>query len=112
MLTPSLAAAQVNADVWRGFAKKVDAGTELTVRLREGKRFRAVFIEARDAALVLQPKTRVPVAVQEVPYDAIVSLERRQQGGMGAAKAAAIGVGAGAATFFGILLILFATIDD
>jgi len=112
LVAPTGAAAQVSRDVWRGFVEKVDVGTELNVRLTDGTRFRAVLVGATADAVLLQPKTRITVPVQAVPYSSIAALERRQAGGMGAAKAAAIGVGAGAATFFGILLILFATIDD
>jgi hypothetical protein len=111
MFVPSGAAAQALDDVWRRFAEKVDVGTELNVRLRDGKRFRATLVGAREEALLLQPKTRVPVPVHAVPYDAIASLERRQQGGIGAAKAAAIGVATGAGAFLAIFAILLANID-
>lgn len=108
---PVPSAAQAQADVWRAFAENVDVGTELTVRLHGGQRFRAMLVAAREDAVLLQPKTRVPVPVQPVPYDAILSLERRAEGGMSAGKAAAIGVASGAGTFFAILLILIATLD-
>jgi hypothetical protein len=112
LAAPTGAAAQVSGDVWRGFVEKVDVGTEMNVRLTDGTRFRAVLVGGRADAVLLQPKTRITVPVQAVPYNSIAALERRQHGGMGAAKAAAIGVGAGAATFLGILLVLFAAIDD
>ena len=113
MLAPSGAAAQISSDVWRGFVEKLDPGTELNVRLSEGKRFRAVLVGVRADAVLLQPKTRVTVPVQAVPYDAIASLERRQPSpGMGAAKAAGIGVASGVAVFFAIMAIVFAAYDD
>ena len=109
---PAGTAAQVPPDVWRGFVEKVDPGTELNVRLQDGKRFRAVFVSARPDAVLLQPKTRITVPVQAVPYDAIASLERRQGNGMGAAKAAAIGVATGAGVFLAIIGIMFAVYGD
>ena len=113
MLAPSGAAAQIPSDVWRGVAEKLDPGTELNVRLTEGKRFRAVLVGVRADALLLQPKTRVTVPVQAVPYEAIASLERRvPSSGMGAAKAAGIGVASGVAVFFAIMAIVFAAYDD
>ena len=112
LLLPHAAAAQAPPDVWRSFAEKIDVGTELNVRLREGARFRAVLVGVREDALLVQPKTRVPVAVQEVPYDAILSLERRRDGGMNGGKAAAIGVAAGVGTFFAALAILSAAFGD
>ena len=106
----SLAHAQ--ADVWRQFVMKIDVGSELDVRLLNGQRFRATLIAARDDAVLLQPRTRVAVAVQPVPYDAIAAIERREKSaGIGAAKAAGIGVATGAGTFFAILLILMSALD-
>jgi hypothetical protein len=113
LLVPHGASAQISSDVWRGFVEKLDAGTELNVRLAEGQRFRAVLVGVRADAVLLQPKTRVTVPVQAVPYDAIASLERRQpSSGMGAAKAAGIGVASGVAVFFAIMAIVFAAYDD
>jgi hypothetical protein len=101
-----------NADIWRAFAMKTEVGTELTVRLTNGQRFRATLVDAREAAIALQPKTRVPVPVQQVPYGTIASLERQKEGGMGAGKATAIGVATGVGAFFASWMILLAVIDD
>ena len=109
---PASAVAQVPADVWRTFAEKVEVGTEIRVRLEDGKRFRAVMVNAGPDALLLQPKTRVAVPVQSVPYDTIVAIERVQDGGMGAAKAAAIGVASGVGAFFAIMGIMIAVVAD
>src|SRR3954465_10762417 len=106
-----VAAQQANGDVWRTFAQKLETGTELTVRLENGQHFSATLIEARSDALVLQPRTRRPVPLQPVSYDAILSLERHNRHGMGAAKAAGIGVAVGVGVFFAILAILAATLD-
>ena len=112
LMAPARAAAQVPSDVWRGFVEKLDVGTELNVRLRDGMRFRAVLVGVQPGAVLLHPKTRITVPVQSVPYDDITSLERRKQAGMGAGKAAAIGVGTGVAAFFTIMAIVFAAFDD
>lgn len=112
LLMPASVRAQVPADVWRGFAQKIDVGTELTITLQDGTRFRAMLVAVRDDAVLLQPKTRVPVPVQPVAYDAIASMERRKTGGVGAGKAAAIGVASGVGTFFAMLLILVAAVGD
>jgi hypothetical protein len=111
LAVPRPLSAQATENVWRSFAEKVDVGTELQVRLASGQRFRATLIEARDEAVLMLPKTRVPVPVQPIPYGQIVALERTKHG-TGAGKAAAIGVGTGAATVFAILALLFATLDD
>jgi hypothetical protein len=106
------AGAQVAPDAWRGVAQKVEVGSEVNVRLVDGTRFRAILLEARADAVLLQPKTRQSVPVQAVPYDAIASLERRKGGGVGAAKAAVIGVATGAGAFLAMMAIVFALVGD
>jgi hypothetical protein len=112
LMTPGVAIAQVPADVWRTVAEKVEVGSQIEVRLRNGQRFRATLVSAGADTLLLQPRTRLPVPVQAVPYTDIAALQRRQEGGMGAAKAAAIGVATGAGTFFALLFITLATVSD
>lgn len=111
MLPAPALAQQVNADIWRTFAQKLDTGSDVMVRLQNGQRFRATLIEARSDALVLQPRTRRPVPVQPVAYDAISSLERHDNRGSSVGKAVGIGAAVGAGTFLAILAILAATID-
>jgi hypothetical protein len=101
-------AQQPTGEVWRTFAQKLDAGSAIVVRLQ---RFHATLIDARADALVVQPRTRRPVPVQPIAYEAISTLERDDRRGMGAAKALGIGIAAGAGTFFAILAILAASID-
>ena len=110
MPTPSMAQ-QTNGDVWRVFAQRLEVGSEVIVRLQNGQRFHATIIDARADALLLQPRTRRPVPVQPVDYNAIQSLERDTPHGMSGGKAAAIGIAAGVGAFFAILGILAATID-
>jgi hypothetical protein len=110
---PLAAAAQVQdgAHVWRTFAEKIEVGARIKVRLQDGRRVSATLVQAGEDALLIQPRTRVAVPVQPVPYAAIASIERDVPG-MSVGKAAAIGVGAGAATFFGVFLIMLAVFAD
>ena len=112
LVLPAASSAQVNGDVWRSFSEQIAVGTELKIELGNGQHFRATLVGTRDDAVLLQPKTRVTVPVQAVPYAAIARMERRQHGGMSAGKAVAIGVASGAGAFLAILAILFATVDD
>ncbi len=114
LIVPTAAFAQAidPADTWRTFAEKVEPGTELDVRLRSGQRFRASLVRTMPDAVVLLPKTRLPVDVQAVSYAEIVSLERHENRGIGAGKAAAIGVASGVGGFLATLLILLAVIED
>jgi hypothetical protein len=111
LLAPTSVDAQAQPDVWKTFASRLDVGVQLNVRLRNGERFRATLIDARDDVLLVQPKTRIPVPVQPIAYDAIVSLEQ-VKGGIGAGKAVGIGVASGVGAFLGTLLLIFATIGD
>ncbi|HKE85802.1 MAG TPA: hypothetical protein VKB50_18705 [Vicinamibacterales bacterium] len=104
-------AAQAPADIWRSFAERVEVGTELNVRLSDGQRFRATLVAVRPDAVLLQPKTRVPVPIQPVGYGEIVRLERTRQG-IGAGKAVAIGVATGVGAFFATLAIVLAASLD
>jgi len=104
-------AAQAAPDVWKQFVARVDVGTELNVQLNDGRRIRATLVGSRDDAVLLQPKTRIPVAIQAVPYDAIVRMEPRK-GGHSAGKAVAIGVATGVGVFFGILALIAAAYAD
>jgi hypothetical protein len=104
-------AAQTAPDVWKQFVERLDVGKELTVQLSDGRRINATLIGTRDDAVLLQPKTRIPVAIQAVPYDAIVRIEPRT-GGRGAARAVAIGVATGVGVFFGIMAVIVAAVGD
>jgi hypothetical protein len=113
LAAPAAAQGVDSGAVWRTFAEQVDVGATLKVRLRDGQTFRATLVQARGDALLLQPRTRVPVPVQPVPYDAIVSLERDGKGGgVSAGKAAAIGVATGVGGFLATLAILMAAFND
>jgi hypothetical protein len=105
------AGAQTTSEIWKNFAGRVDVGTEVNVRLNDGRRLRATLIGVGDDAVLLQPKTRIPVPVQAVPYDAIVAMEPRKAGHSGG-KAVAIGVATGVGAFFGIMALLFAAVGD
>ncbi len=99
-------------DVWREFAGSFDIGSELNVQLADGTRFRATLIRVDDAALLLQPKTRVTVPVQAVPYEVIASLEKPKRGGFALGKAIAIGAGVGAAAFWTMLAVALTIWSD
>jgi hypothetical protein len=104
-------AAQTSSAIWRSFAEQVDVGTELNVRLNDGRRFRAMLVGVRDNAMLVQPKTRIPVPIQAVPYEDVIQIERTRSG-IGAGKAVAIGVAAGVGAFFGIVALFMGVAGD
>jgi hypothetical protein len=99
------------AEVWRSFAGRLEAGTPIKLRLRDGRTVKATFIEARDETMIVQPKSRVAVPVQPLAYVAIVGVERDDKPSQNVAKAIGIGVASGVGTFFGMLLLAMATLD-
>jgi hypothetical protein len=103
--------AQIPADVWKRFAERVDIGTELNVRLNDGRRLRATLVDIRDDAVLLQRKTRIPVPIEAIPYDAIVRMELRKAG-HNPGKSVAIGIATGFGVVFGIMAVLAAAIGD
>jgi hypothetical protein len=103
--------AQIPADVWKRFAARVDIGSELNVRLNDGRRLRATLVDVRDDAVLLQPKTRIPVPIEAIPYDAIVRMELRKAG-HNPAKSVAIGIATGFGVIFGIMAVLAVAIGD
>ena len=104
-------AGQTSSEVWRSFAEQVEVGTELSVRLNDGRHFKATLVGVRDDAMLMQPRTRVPVPIQAVPYGDVVRLERTKPG-MGAGKAIAIGAATGVGAFFGILALMISVVSD
>jgi S1-C subfamily serine protease len=104
-------AGQTSSEVWRSFAEQVEVGTELNVRLNDGRHFKATLVGVRDDAMLMQPRTRVPVPIQAVPYGDVVRLERTKPG-MGAGKAIAIGAATGVGAFFGILALMISVVSD
>jgi hypothetical protein len=111
---PSWTAAQVvdEADVWRGFAQRLEPGTTVKVRLANGQRFTATLLEVSADAMTLQVKTRVPVPPQAVRFADVRSLEVDRAKGASLARAVAVGAATAAGAFVALMAIAFAALDD
>ena len=114
LVIPGRSFAQVvnEAEIWRGFAEKLNAGTMLKVRLATGERFKATLLQVSDDAMTLQAKTRVPVAPQRVRFAEVRSLEVDDGKGASIAKAVVVGAATAAGAFFALLAIAFAAAGD
>jgi|SRR5262245_23860614 len=99
----------VTADLWRAYVEKQQVGTTLKVRLKDGTRVKAMLLLVSPEAMTIQPKTRIPVEPQTVPFSTIDSLEVDRSNGIGTARAIAIG---GAAAFVGLMLVVLALASD
>jgi hypothetical protein len=112
-MAPVPAVAQTIDDglAWRTLAETLEGGTAIDVRLRNGRHFKATFIAAHENAMAVQRKTRVPVPIEQVAYDAIASMSRVQPASLSGAKIAGIALGSAGAAVGTLFLILLATLD-
>ena len=101
-----------SSDYWMRYTEKLPIGSTIRLRTSDGKRVTAVLAIVDETGITIAPKTRRPEAPRHIAFDQLEQLELQQRNGMGAGKAAAIGVATGVATFFGILLILLASSWD
>jgi|GraSoiStandDraft_8_1057269.scaffolds.fasta_scaffold1200523_1 hypothetical protein len=108
---PSSAQTIDDASAWRLLAEKLDPGTAVDLRLRDGHHFKATFIAARGDVLVVQRKTRIPVPVEAVQYESVASLARVSDTGMSAGKVTAIALGSAGAAIGVFFLVLLASLD-
>jgi hypothetical protein len=98
-------------EVWRTFAERLDAGAFVMVRLHDGTTMKGHVIDVAGDALRFKPKTRIPVAIRDLPFADIESIER-QKPGLSPGSKVLIGIGVGAGAIFGGLLIFLAAVYD
>lgn len=102
-----------HSDEYVRYIKSLPAGTPVRVAMRDGERLNAIFLGTEGDQVVLKPRTRVPEPERRVPIDRVAAIEVDERpGGISTGKAVLIGVLSGAATFFGLLLILAAAAFD
>jgi hypothetical protein len=100
------------ADVWRQFAGQLPAGSAIRIRTDTDRGFTATLLAVNQDGVTVQPRTRVPEPLRTLPFDSIERIEIVSEKGANMAKAAAVGGAVGAGTFLGLLMVLFAGIDD
>jgi len=92
------------------YVLRLSAGSKVRVEQTDGTSFRGTLMRATAQSILVQKNTRVPEAPVEIPLDRLtrVTLDNGSSPG----KTVAIGVGAGVAATFGVLLILAALFSD
>jgi hypothetical protein len=102
MLVASSARAQQTApdeaQMWRVMVEKLEPAALISVRLKDGARFKGTLLQAGPDAFAIKPQTRIPVAVRQVPYGEVVSIER-QKPSMSPGKKVLVGLGIGAGVY-------------
>lgn len=95
---------------WFAYAGKLPIGSTVRVRTTDGQRLTAVLAVVDEAGVTLELKTRIPEPPRRIQFDRLAQLELKQNG-TSLAKGIAIGAGIGAATVFGILVMIIASFD-
>jgi hypothetical protein len=93
------------------YMQRLPPGTLVRVNRAQGHSVRGTLMKATDQSVFVQPKTRLPEAIVEIPVNDIVTVTP-ETSGSGVGRAIGIGVAAGAAATIGILLILIAVASD
>lgn len=103
-------AASNEAARWREVATRLEPAAFVSIRLKDGARFRGTVLGASDNALSIKPKTRIPVPARDVMFDDLASLERAKQG-MNPGQKVLVGTGAIVGGLMVVMAILFAGMD-
>jgi|SRR5262245_1133680 len=103
------ASPQEPSDVWRAFAGKLNPGSFVRVRLRDGSQVKGHFILSSGDTFQLRPKTRIPVPIRNFQFTDIESIDIQREGWSPGAKVLT-GVGVGLGVAGGVVLIFLASI--
>jgi hypothetical protein len=95
----------------RRYVEQLPAGTTVRIDLADGTHLTGTLIGVEHDVVIVQPKTRLPVASRRFPLQSIVSLTTESRN-FNVGKALAIGAGAGAASFFVLFTIAMTLLDD
>ena len=101
-----------DATDWQRMVEALSAGTRLELHLDDGTRVQGTLVAHDANVLVVNPRTRIPVAPWRVAYSEIRSIEVRRDGALAPGTKVLIGIGTGAGVAFLTLLILVASIAD
>ena len=100
-----------SSDYWLAYATKLPIGSTVVVRTSDGQRMTAILAIVDASGITLEPKTRIPEPPRRVSYGELQQLQLKSNGSS-IGKAVAIGVGVGAATFVGLMMVLLAGYTD
>lgn len=95
------------------YVQKLPVGTEVRVARSSGHSLRGTLIKGTDQSIFIQPKTRIPEPLVEIPLsDVLQVVPERRGGGSNIGRAIGAGAAAGAAATLAIFLVLFAVAGD
>jgi hypothetical protein len=94
------------------YMQKLPAGTLVRVNRAGGHAVHGTLMKATDQSVFVQPKTRLPEAIVEIPVDEILTVTPSSKHGQGVGRAIAAGAAAGVGATLVIFWILFAVSVD
>ena len=97
---------------WQRLAATLQPGTRLAVHLTDGTHVDGTLVIQDAEVLVVNPRTRIPVAPWRIAYAEIQSIDVKHREGLSPGAKVLVGIGAGAAAVFVGLLIAVAAISD
>src|SRR6188472_3899774 len=114
-LVLALAAAPLSAqtpstevEAWRALARLLGPAAMVVVQLKNGKRIQGTLLQQSEDALVLKPRTRVPVPARTIAFTDVESISRKKIGWSPGAKVLT-GIGIGFGVMFLGIAIAFAS---
>ena len=97
---------------WQRLAATLPPGTRLELHLTDGSHVDGTLVVQDAEVLVVNPRTRIPVAPWRVAYAEIQSIDVKQRDGLSPGAKVLLGLSVGAAAVFVGLLIAVAAISD
>jgi hypothetical protein len=89
-----------------GYVRQLPVGARVRVDLSDGTVVKGTLMQASEASIVVQRRTRIPEPPDTLGLDRVTAVQLEPNGGPG--RAIAIGAAAGAAAALGVFLILAA----
>ena len=94
------------------YVQKLPMGSKVRVERTDGTTLRGTLMQAGEESIVVQKNTRIPEPPISIPIGELARVTTENGNGIGAGKAAAIGIASGVGAFFAVLAIAFAAGGD
>jgi len=97
---------------WQRMAASLKPGARVELHLKDGSHVDGTLVVQDADVLVVNPRTRIPVAPWRVGYSEIQSIDVKRREGLSPGAKVLVGIGVGAGAVFIGLLIAVASISD
>jgi hypothetical protein len=94
------------------YVQKLPPGAAVRIDRAKGRSVRGTLMKATGESLFVQPRTRIPESIVEIPMDDVLRVTPDTQSGSNLGRAIGAGAAAGAGATLAIFLILIAAFGD